>query len=291
MKTLFISFLVLLSFCAIAQEFEYEADFPEVAVEGFYKIKINPEIAAKLKSGFPDIRIKDNQGDEIPYFLKTEDTLNAKYQPIKSPELIVLKSPFEKSTFLKLKFESIFQIHKLQFCIEGTKFYRRNAILYKARNKMERRNRKSGIYEEIQSFILSSNSDNIILTSDLENEELFLQIIDNDDHVLKITQVKAYQLNTYLYVYLKPTEKYKLLFGNPDIKAPVYDIFYFKDSIPYNAKQLVFSKITSIKFSSSKAYFSPQKIVLWIFIGFVGALLVLISIKMLRAMKNQQEKE
>ncbi|MEO8150034.1 MAG: hypothetical protein ABI723_20520 [Bacteroidia bacterium] len=68
MKKVFLFFLLIISCDFIdAQSFRYEAKVDVVDSSGFYKIYLAPEINSKLKEGFIDLRLFDNEEKETPY--------------------------------------------------------------------------------------------------------------------------------------------------------------------------------------------------------------------------------
>src|SRR5438105_4380274 len=85
-------FLVLYN-PAVAQTCRWEARMADSVVkEGFYNIVLQPEIGAKLKSDFSDIRILDSENYEVPYIQKTEEpyftATRFKEYPVVSKEII-----------------------------------------------------------------------------------------------------------------------------------------------------------------------------------------------------------
>lgn len=55
-----------------AQEFTHKAKIQAVPKNGFYRIPLNPNMAAQAKDHWEDIRLFDAKGKEIPYLLKPE---------------------------------------------------------------------------------------------------------------------------------------------------------------------------------------------------------------------------
>ena len=64
--------LALCSTSLMAQEFSHKAKIQAVPKTGFYRIPLNPGMAAWAQAGWQDIRLFDAQGKEVPYLLKTE---------------------------------------------------------------------------------------------------------------------------------------------------------------------------------------------------------------------------
>lgn len=65
--------LLLLIFGQLnAQKYLYRADIDTVKMSGFYKIYLKPQISSKLQQNFPDIRIIDQDNNEIPFIYGSE---------------------------------------------------------------------------------------------------------------------------------------------------------------------------------------------------------------------------
>lgn len=65
-----ISALLLFIVCVStseAQQFRYEAKVDAVDSDGFYKIELNPDIISRLNESHSDLRIVDNEQNQIPY--------------------------------------------------------------------------------------------------------------------------------------------------------------------------------------------------------------------------------
>lgn len=55
-----------------SQSFGVEAKLPPIEEDGFYRVFISPDVAVHLTTTFSNIRIYDNEGNEIPYLQQNE---------------------------------------------------------------------------------------------------------------------------------------------------------------------------------------------------------------------------
>ncbi len=208
-----------------------------------------------------------------------------KYSAIETPH--IFQADTLKQSIVKITFNSLQYIDKLQFEIEGPEFYFRNASLSLGR-MVNVKGVSKITYEQIKPFNISSNSNNSELLTSFPATELYLVIDNFDDHPLKIKSVKAFQLNHYLTANLKQGEVYTLKFGNEKLSPPVYDLKFFADSIPDNLPRLLTGqifKIDKIQPGNNKPfYFDP--VFIWIAIGIVALLLGIVSVKMMKEMKK-----
>jgi tRNA-binding EMAP/Myf-like protein len=65
--------LALCTQTLVAQEFTHKAKVQAVPNSGFYRIPLNPNMAARAQAHWQDVRLFDAQGKEVPYLLKTEN--------------------------------------------------------------------------------------------------------------------------------------------------------------------------------------------------------------------------
>lgn len=71
----FILALIFFSQNINSQEFKWKSEIEPITKNGFTKIKLNSTIS--VKSDFSDLRLYDEVGNEIPYFLKTDSRNNS----------------------------------------------------------------------------------------------------------------------------------------------------------------------------------------------------------------------
>jgi hypothetical protein len=401
---------LLFSVGAKAQNFLWSAKLPVIEKEGFYSIQISPEISAKLKSDFSDIRILDENKNQVSYFLKTDELVTensrfkelpivekrflknatrivienpdklkltslclfirnaevhkwlklsasddknqwfvlkdnyvfrsffsqqdesviqildfpvnnyrfyellindyfdnpvnilkagyydyatemAKFQYIASPEISYQQNVSSKESLVKLKFKEKYKIDKLEFIVDDTKFFHREAQIVELLIVKKKFKRKIETFSQVSSFLLSSNRSNTVYLNDLKTDEVLVRIQDNDDKPLKFKVINAYQLNSALVTYLKPSGKYSLVFGCEQANRPIYDFEHFRDSLPKDVLMLKVGKIEKNGEMVSAVKLSPNSLILWLGFGLVAAILLLLSMKLVKEMKNKQPKD
>ena len=102
---------------------------------------------------------------------------------------------------------------------------------------------------------------------------------------LQISTVKAFQLNRYITAWLSAEESYTLRVGQPKLGAPVYDIAYFKDSIPNQPAILQvqnFEVLPEKQAAGSDATFFTSKTIIWIAIVGIAAVLGIMSVRLIK---------
>src|SRR5664279_2022923 len=76
-RNLYKTFIYLISFFvteAVQSQngFKYKASLQGLAGTKLYKIDLSPQVAAKCKGNFADLRIFDDEGKEAPYILEND---------------------------------------------------------------------------------------------------------------------------------------------------------------------------------------------------------------------------
>ncbi len=73
-KSLPLSLLLAMTllFSPVFAQFRYKSEIPPVAADGYYHIQLPPEALALSSRHFSDVRIKDADGNEIPYIVRAE---------------------------------------------------------------------------------------------------------------------------------------------------------------------------------------------------------------------------
>ncbi|PCJ28292.1 MAG: hypothetical protein COA97_01280 [Flavobacteriales bacterium] len=71
-KLIFITVSLFLTGSLFSQGYQWQAEVEKNDSAAFYKIDLQPTVVAKLNAQFSDIRIKDAEGKNVPYFIKKE---------------------------------------------------------------------------------------------------------------------------------------------------------------------------------------------------------------------------
>ena len=109
---------VLLSTQSNAQS-KFTAGLPEILSDSFYSIGINPLIVAKCKPGLADLRIHDNNGKIVPYYIQPQQTV---FKESSFVELPILNSArgADKQTYFTIQNTSDKIVNELILQIKNT---------------------------------------------------------------------------------------------------------------------------------------------------------------------------
>ncbi len=247
---------------------------------------------------------------DYPYFkLEISDSLNeplyiqktgyyamrkveSLYDALPKPLITQSDSTHLKQSFIRIKFTEPYPIHKFSLVFSGPKFYNRSVSFYQVTRMAD----GTESLENSQNFRVFSNAENTLHVNELRAKE-YLLIIDNQDNkALKLDAFLGYGLKTDLRAPLKPQTQYSLKFGDPKTNAPVYDLEYFKDSIPAQPKEIAVLEIksrpeTTLEYAPPAQQWFKNKLWIWLSLGLVAILMAYISFKMIKDLDKRKDTE
>lgn len=213
-----------------------------------------------------------------------------KYTTLPNPQ--IEQKDTAKQSRISIRFNESQYIDKLEFDIEGADYYLRKATLSVIQKSPKPQSNQPSQQQTrnytIKNFELRSFSRNILYLDKIAAKELEIIIENNDNPPLKMKNIKAAQLNTYLIGSLDTANRYMLRFGKPEIQAPVYDLEYFIDSIPENIPKLETKTLVEIK-KEEKAP-ETKKLsswFIWLALGIVVLFLGYMTLRMVGEVKKR----
>ena len=222
-----------------------------------------------LKAGYYNSASQPNTLMQVPVLFTQADSLK------------------EGKTWLHLTCTAPFYLNMLDCTVEGPRFYRREARLYKVDTLYGKKQRTF-----LHDFYLSSNGSNAIFFPEFYGQEFIIEIDNRDDAPLTVKQLKAYQPARYIVAYLSRGEQYILQLGNKKAALPSYDLSYFSDSIPAQLPEVrTIGSCTDISIASvteapTEDWFRSKGWI-WTALLLVIGLLGFISYKMIKDMERK----
>jgi hypothetical protein len=141
----------------------------------------------------------------------------------------------EKVSHIRIKFDTTHFIDRLQWRIKGQKFYKRNVVAYSVQQRITKRGKVSTYLDYLGALNLQTGDPTLLQISGIKVKELLLVVQNNDNQPLTFEEMKAFQLRRFATLWLARDKQYVVRIGNPGMAAPVYDIEYFRDSVPASA--------------------------------------------------------
>ncbi len=238
----------------------YNINFPSIDYK-FIRLVINDSLSAP-------IHIK-----EVGYFKSKKVINKIKYLALDYNYKIEQK---ENLTLIHVSASRNYEINKINFKIEQPKLFNRTAKIYK--NNTNKRS--------IKNMSLNSKSDNNFSDLNIQQKEFIIEIDNQDNQALQITSIDFLQKEKYLVTDLKVNQNYIITAGNKKLKKPLYDIVNFKNEIAYNLPilKLVNEEINietkSVIVKNIPFYEKPW--FMWLSISFVGIIILLFTISLLK---------
>jgi hypothetical protein len=242
----------------------------------YYRLEINDSASAPLNilaAGYYDFGAVNGQYTQVPGLTYTRSD-----------------SSLTQTTWLAFKSVLPISLDNLQFGIDSPAFFLRNATVLVPQTLSGRRGRSYTELTPVSQFQLVSDSKNTLELPGFRSREYYIAIANEDNPPLHIKSVKAFQLNTYLVANLKSAKPYELHFGDENAPAPSYDLVNFREKIPAEPpvlKPLELRKLTQPGSATTPVNtFFKDKIVIWIVLLGVLALLAFMTFKMMKETGN-----
>lgn len=218
------------------------------------------------------------------------DIQNESYTEIPSPTITQNDTIEPGKSIVTIQFDTPQYIDKMVFNIDGPLFYLRRAEMEKIDTVSEKK-MKLEMYDQMeQELYLRSQQENAIHLSNYKAQTIELIIENKDNPPVTVESVDAYQLNNYLIAYLRHNRNYFMRFGNEYIEQPLYDLRYFRDSIPDTIPVVKVAKIYQPqKGDTTNRVFNINPVYLWIIVGIVTVLLILLSVRMFKEIMQNRE--
>ncbi len=239
-----------------------------------------------LKIEFDDTKTLPINVLKAGNFLNKTQKNNLLSVPFKQKNSVELKS--EKKTQIHIQFEIPQIINQISIAVSDPKLFKRVAHIYK--NATRKVKHKIENYKaEISSFELNSETNNTFTVSQLFEKELFIEIENQDNQPLTISEVAFYQTPVFVISDLKANENYTIKTGNKKLNLPKYDLENFKNSISTN---LFEAQIVEIKHTQNSAEitknksFWEQSWFMWACICLGGIAILYFTSSLIKDMKN-----
>jgi len=246
-------------------------DFP-LSDYAFYQLTINDSTTSPL--------------NVVSAWQVAANVVRGRYVEIPSVRFSVSESKDNYESSIDIKLDTIHLINKLEFKVSGPHLYKREAEVLLKAEYFDGKIKKGDVLSlPIGTFEIISGQAPLVLV-DARGQDLVVRIKNLDDQPLKIEEVRAFQLKQSVTAWLEEGHQYKLAFTN-DLRAPDYDLKYFKDSIPANPPVIEVEGIKrqqeepEVATSGTPTFFTNRNII-WIAIFLVIAILGFMSVRMLR---------
>ncbi len=190
----------------------------------------------------------------------------------------------EKKTKIHIQFDSSQFLNQVRFEIAEPKLFKRNVRLFKLETRKVKHKFET-FEQEITAFELNSDSKNAFNLFNIYEKDFYIEIENQDNQPLKISNVSFFQVPISVIADLKTSEKYTLKTGNPNAIAPNYDIENFKNSITAELPEAKISEIVIPKLSQKNVQekqFWEQPWFMWVCICVGGIAVLYFSLSLLK---------
>lgn len=219
----------------------------------------------------------------------SSQTSSSALQEIKKEEFKIQEFPKAKKTRITFKFENSQIINQISFTIKNASLYRRTAKIIVTRTEVYKK-RKKNYEENLESFELTSGSTNTFSIAALREKEFYIDIENQDNQPLSISEVKLFQNPIYLVADLNSGENYTLKAGNLNLLEPHYDLSSFQNSISKALPEAQISNTIRLKkaekLDTKNTAIWSQPWFMWVCIGIAGIIIFYFSLSLIKDMKK-----
>lgn len=186
------------------------------------------------------------------------------------PAPVLSQTDSSKKSYISLQFNDSYPLAKLNLTIAGTELYKRSVYIYDTAGHL------------LAEATLTPTIDSVLLPGRKE-KKIFLVIDNRDNEPLRVTTIRAWQLQQVAIASFAAGKNYYIETGNHTVAAPVYDLQYFSDRVSPFAEVIIPGPLTlqqQKEIEQSKQ--TVNKNWIWIFIIIALALLLLLSYRLLQ---------
>lgn len=285
MKQLIYITVLFISNLAFGQAFQWQSAIEEIKETGYYDIELSAEMIGQLNHIYTDIRILDEADQEIAYI----STLDKEPSQKIISNLITQKNTDKLSSY-QVDFYKTYHFVAYEVVVKAPKLFIRKAVL-------KRVNRDSEAIKTMDVTLSSKKKNQFSVPSFGALESCILDVDNNDDVPLELAKVIGYQKKVTVTAPLEKGKTYRVLFGSQDLKAPVYDLAFFKDELPKKRKTIQLDDFqqapkapieiepVDIDVESLKPTAEPNYI--WVVMGLVLFILGFMSWRMIKEMGKE----
>lgn len=291
MRLILILVLNLICLFARGQEFSFESSLEKVDSSGFYKVTLDPSLISNLNKYQSDLRLYDQNNQEIPYILEIEPSEPSENNRVNGYITSYRENRKRKTTEIELIFHTPQSFSQIEFDVEGPIFYKRKMIIkYEDYPLLKRKASKSE--RNIKYLELSSDTTAKLDVGEAKAEKLLFIVENKDNPPLQFKSIRIFQRNHYLVAFLKKDHSYVLKYGIENLEAPQYDLNYFRSRVSQNLSEVSVNPPVHLNQEpdNSKKAFYEKKGFLWALLGLIIVVLATLSIKMVRDLEKKKHK-
>lgn len=205
---------------------------------------------------------------------------------------IVNQTDSLKKTFIKVDFKELVYFEELKFAVNSDDYYSREGSILVKRTRQDSKDRTIEYFDHIGNIYLGSDRTNEVNLNGVSLREFYIEIHNDDNEPLQLTDITAYLNKKYVVAKLKPEAKYFLKFGNENLRSPRYDIQEFVGELDINEGLITHGSVQFLRKPVAEELkpdgLFDNPVVLWTIIIMVGALFTLISVSMVRKMSREE---
>lgn len=238
------------------------------------------------------LRIDFNDKKSLPINVQAIGIYENQFLPEKLVEILgfkynIIQDKKSKQTKIVFSADKNYQIDAITFTIT-TEFYAREARIIETKERKIKK--RVEYYDELLAYFdLNSKNDQTIYLNNLQEKEFTIEIDNQDNQPLAITNIQLFQKPIIIISKLKANENYEVVIDSTFTK-PSYDLANFISGSTLNlpeANITNFKKIENVSKQSTEKSFWQTQLFMWICIILGGGIVAYFAFGLLKDMRNE----
>ena len=214
---------------------------------------------------------------------------NRALQKVSTSAMSTVEFKEEKKTQIHIKFKNKEILNQVEFKVVAPDFYNRTVTIYKRVTRVVKKKEET-YNKRLASFQLNSESPNIFSISEIFEDNIYIEIENKDSNNLVFSDISFFQKPLYVITSLKANENYSITTGSKTMKAPEYDLSFFRHHISDSLPQLQIKNIVKQAFTPTvkqEQSFWQQSWFMWVCIAATGVVVLFFTSNLVKDLKKE----
>lgn len=257
------------SYVSTAGSYSQSIDFPQTTYR-YYRLKINNEKTDRLNV------------EKVGRYSNISRAAQLEYITNPTAELLQ-KDSINGRTYVSIALDAPYVVNRLELSVNGPRFFKRSVNVYVSNTVKDT---EQNFYQVANYQISQPNT--VLNIPESKVGSLMLEITNNDDPPLKVTNVTSYSTSRQLVAWLEKGNAYNLYVGNDSLQSPVYDLSQFTDSIPVLLPIATIHTPIKILQSAPPIKNTSSTIWIWITVVVISLLMAILTYRLMKDVKAKK---
>ncbi|AUC74701.1 hypothetical protein [Olleya sp. Bg11-27] len=213
---------------------------------------------------------------------------NRALQKVNTASVTTVQLSEEKTTQIHIKFKNKEILNQVEFNVLAPDYFNRDVIIYKKVTRVIKK--KEETYKQrLASFQLNSDSPTNFNIQEIFENDIFIEIENKDSNHLVFEGINFFQKPLYVITTLKANASYTITTGSDTIKAPEYDLSFFRHNISENLPRVQIKNVVkqdAEEVAKQIPSFWQQSWFMWACISITGLFILFFTSSLVKDLKK-----